>query len=76
MVVHVGRGRIPVIEDSGGGLRGTAGVIDKDYTCALLTTTIGGDLLLISTAVENGAVDYSRPNRVWLDEMTLADARG
>ena len=74
VVIAVGGGGIPVIEENGK-LEGTAAVIDKDYASSLLALAIGVDLLLISTAVEKVALNFGQPNQEWLDRMTLAEAR-
>ncbi len=76
VVITVGGGGIPVIEDEEGNLRGVAAVIDKDYASSLLATSIGADLFLISTAVEKVALNYGRPNQRWLDRITADEARG
>src|SRR5512137_2795146 len=52
IVVGVGGGGIPVIEDEQGQLKGVFAVIDKDRACALLAAEMKVDVLLISTAVE------------------------
>jgi carbamate kinase len=74
VVIAVGGGGIPVIEENGQ-LKGTAAVIDKDYASSLLALAIGVDLFLISTAVEKVALNFGQPNQEWLDRMTLAEAR-
>ncbi|MGQ9493596.1 MAG: carbamate kinase [Anaerolineae bacterium] len=74
-VIAVGGGGIPVIEDEEGNLMGSEAVIDKDYASSLLASSINADLLLISTAVEKVALDYGKPNQVWLDRMTLSEAK-
>jgi carbamate kinase len=75
VVVAVGGGGIPVIEDDQGNLEGSEAVIDKDYASSLLANSIDADLLLISTAVEKVALNYGKPNQVWLERMTLAEAK-
>jgi len=75
VVVAVGGGGIPVVEDDEGNLEGSEAVIDKDYASSLLANSINADLLLISTAVEKVALNFGRPNQVWLDKMTLAEAK-
>jgi len=75
IVVAVGGGGIPVVEDEHGDLIGASAVIDKDYASSLLATVINADLFLISTAVEKVALNYGKPNQVWLDRMTLAEAK-
>ena len=67
VVIGVGGGGIPVIEDADGNLVGVEVVIDKDFASALLATGIDADLLLISTAVEKVALDFNKPNQRWLD---------
>ncbi len=75
VVVGVGGGGIPVVEDSAGNLVGIEAVIDKDFGSSLLATLIQADLFVISTAVEKIAVHYNQPDQKWLDRMTVAEAR-
>jgi carbamate kinase len=75
VVIGVGGGGIPVIEDEHGDLIGVEAVIDKDFASALLATSINADLLLISTAVEKVALNFNTPDQQWLDTVTLAEAK-
>jgi carbamate kinase len=75
VVIGVGGGGIPVIEDENGDLQGVEAVIDKDFASALLATSIDADLFLISTAVEKVALNFNKPDQQWLDRMTLDEAR-
>ena len=75
IVVGVGGGGIPVVEEADGALKGVFAVIDKDRASALLAADLEADLLLISTAVEKVAVNFNKPNQQWLDRMTLSEAR-
>jgi len=75
VVITVGGGGIPVIDDGKGGCVGTAAVIDKDYASSLLATLINADLFVISTAVEKIAINFGKPDQKWLDRMTLAEAK-
>lgn len=75
IVVAVGGGGIPVIEDENGDLEGVEAVIDKDLASALLANMVDADLLLISTAIEKVAVNFNTPEQQWLDTITLAEAR-
>lgn len=75
VVIGVGGGGIPVIENEGGNLVGVEAVIDKDFASALLANSMQADLLLISTAVEKVALNYNKPDQEWLDSMTLEEAR-
>jgi carbamate kinase len=74
IVITVGGGGIPVIEENGF-LKGTAAVIDKDYASSLLAREINADLFIISTAVEKVALNFGKPDEKWLDKMTLSEAK-
>lgn len=74
IVVAVGGGGIPVVRNAKGELRSVYAVIDKDRASSLLASQIDADLLLISTAVEKVALNYGKPNQIFLDEMTIAEA--
>jgi len=75
VVITVGGGGIPVIDNGKGGCVGVAAVIDKDFASSLLAQLIKADLFMISTAVEKVAINYGKPNEKWLDHMTLAEAK-
>ncbi len=74
-VITVGGGGIPVVAGEDGKLRGIAAVIDKDFASSLLGTRLGAELFLISTAVEKVALSFGKPDQVWLDRLTAAEAR-
>jgi carbamate kinase len=73
-VIAVGGGGIPVIEKEHGDLKGVEAVIDKDFASGLLANSIGADLLLISTAIEKIALNFGKPDQVWLDRITVSQA--
>ncbi len=75
IVIAVGGGGIPVIEDKNGKIKGVEAVIDKDFGSSLLATLIQADLFVISTAVEKVALNFNQPDQRWLDEMTVEEAR-
>lgn len=75
VVIGVGGGGIPVVEDEKGNLIGVEAVIDKDFASALLASSIQADLFLISTAIEKVALNFNKPDQRWLDQVTLADAK-
>ncbi|NLN70154.1 MAG: carbamate kinase [Chloroflexi bacterium] len=75
IVVAVGGGGIPVIEDEAGYIRGIEAVIDKDFSAAIIASHIKADLFIISTAVEKVALHYNQPNQVFLDRMTVGEAK-
>jgi len=75
-VITVGGGGIPVVDKGNGEFEGTAAVIDKDFASSLLAQEIGAELFLIATAVEKVAINFGKPEQKWLDEMTVAEAKG
>lgn len=75
IVIAVGGGGIPVVEDEAGNLVGTRAVIDKDRATSLLARELKVDLFLISTAVSQVALNFNQPDQQWLDRMTAAEAR-
>ncbi|MGD0708602.1 MAG: carbamate kinase [Anaerolineaceae bacterium] len=75
VVVGVGGGGIPVIEDEKGNLIGVEAVIDKDFGSSVLANLIKADLFMISTAVEKVAINFNKPDQKWLDKLTVAEAK-
>jgi len=74
LVICVGGGGIPVVAEENG-LSGRAAVIDKDYASALLANILQADLLLISTAVDQVAINFGKENQENLAKMSLAEAK-
>jgi carbamate kinase len=75
IVVAAGGGGIPVVADEEGNLKGTAAVIDKDYTSSLLARRIGADLLLVATAVEQVYLNFGKPDQKPVDRLTVVEAK-
>jgi carbamate kinase len=75
VTIAVGGGGIPVVADENGDLRGIAAVIDKDLASALLASQVDADLLLISTAVEQVALNFGKPNQESVSRLTLAEVK-
>lgn len=75
MVVAVGGGGIPVIQEEDGSLIGIEAMIDKDFGSAILASMIEADLFLISTAVEKVALNFNKADQQFLDQMTVAEAQ-
>jgi carbamate kinase len=75
IVIAVGGGGIPVVENEHGELVGVEAVIDKDFASSLLSSNLQADLFLISTAVEQVALNFNKPNQEWLKKMTLVEAK-
>jgi carbamate kinase len=75
VTIAVGGGGIPVVTNAKGDLEGIAAVIDKDLASALLAAQVDADLLLISTAVEQVALNFGTPEQRWVDQFTLAEVK-
>jgi carbamate kinase len=75
VVVAVGGGGIPVVEDEKGNLSGSEAVIDKDLATSLLARDLSADLLIISTAVEKVYLNYGKPDQKPLARITVAEAK-
>jgi carbamate kinase len=75
VTIAVGGGGIPVVTNEDGNLEGIAAVIDKDLASALLAVQVDADLLLISTAVEQVALNFGTPKQRWVDQFTLAEVK-
>ncbi len=75
VVIAVGGGGIPVVETSPGVYSGVEAVIDKDYASALLASSLGVPLLVLSTGVERVAVHFRRPDQRFLDRIAASEAR-
>ncbi|MBR0385772.1 MAG: carbamate kinase, partial [Erysipelotrichaceae bacterium] len=73
IVITVGGGGIPVIED-GNGYQGVAAVIDKDRASARLALDLNADMLVILTAVEKVSLNYGKPDQKDLDQITVREA--
>jgi carbamate kinase len=74
IVVTVGGGGIPVVRSEDGELRGTYAVIDKDLASSLLAQTLRADMFVISTGVEQVALNFGKPDERRLSVMTLREA--
>lgn len=78
VVIAVGGGGIPVVQNPRGELRelkGTYAVIDKDRASSLLARRLSAELFVISTAVEKVAIRYKKPDQLDLDRITVEQAQ-
>ena len=74
IVITVGGGGIPVIEENGV-LSGVEAVIDKDLASALCASQIRADALYILTDVPKVYINFRKPNEQALDTITIAQAK-
>lgn len=73
VVVAVGGGGIPVVEQDGK-LWGAEAVIDKDHATGLLAKEIGADTFIISTAIDKVYLNFKSENPIPLDRITIEEA--
>jgi carbamate kinase len=74
IVITVGGGGIPVVEESNGYLRGVAAVIDKDKSSAKLAKDLDAEMLVILTAVDRVCINFNKPNQEELSDINLEEA--
>lgn len=74
IVVTVGGGGIPVVED-GKEIRGVEAVIDKDLASAITAVQIRADEFYILTDVPKVYINFRKPNEKALDTITVEDAK-
>lgn len=74
VVIAAGGGGVPVFYDENGNLEGMDAVIDKDRASALMANQIGADTLFILTAVPRVALNFGKPNQIFLDQLTISEA--
>ena len=73
--IAAGGGGIPVRRMSGNRLKGISAMVDKDFAAAKLAELIHADFLVILTAVEKVAVNFGKPDEIWLDRLDSASAK-
>ena len=74
IVVTVGGGGIPVVEESDR-VTGVEAVIDKDLASALCAVEIGADEFYILTDVPKVYINFRKDNEQALDTITVAEAK-
>jgi carbamate kinase len=75
LVVCCGGGGIPVCRDDSGKYYGSAAVIDKDLTTALLARELGVSTLIVLTGVEHVCLNFGKPDEKQLSELSIAEAQ-
>jgi carbamate kinase len=74
VVITVGGGGIPVIENEDGSLTGVAAVIDKDLASEKIAELLNADELVMLTAVDQVAINFNKPDQKNLLKMTVDEA--
>ena len=73
--IAVGGGGVPVVR-KGDILDGLDGVIDKDRASSLLASTLGAEVLAISTGVSHVQVAFGTENARKLEKISASELRG
>lgn len=74
-VVACGGGGVPVVTGDDGNDYGLDAVIDKDLASSLLALDLKASVLIISTGVEQVALDFGTPKERRLGTVTLEETR-
>lgn len=74
IVITCGGGGIPVYKEEDQSLEGLDAVIDKDYASEVLAEQIGAEVLIISTGVDNAALNFGKENEKKLEHLTIKEA--
>ncbi len=75
VVITVGGGGIPVIDNGNGNLEGVPAVIDKDFASSKIAELLNADALVVLTAVEQVAINFGTPNQKNLSIITVEEAK-
>lgn len=75
VVLALGGGGVPTIQDAQGQLHGVEAVIDKDLSSAMLALDVKADLFIILTGVDRVCLHYGTPQEIKLDTITFVQAR-
>jgi len=75
IVIACGGGGIPVFIEHNGSYEGVDAVIDKDLASGLLAKSIDADILLMLTAVDKVALNFTSGNPQWIERMTVHEAK-
>jgi carbamate kinase len=74
IVIACGGGGIPVVYQDDR-LTGVDAVIDKDLASALLAYIMDVDRLIILTGVGQVALNFGKPDQLWLERLSVSQAR-
>jgi carbamate kinase len=75
LVLTIGGGGIPVVETNPGIYEGREAVIDKDRASKVLALKIDADCFAISTAVSHACLNWGKPGKQNLCQITVSQAR-
>ncbi len=75
IVIASGGGGVPVISDDEGHIRGVEAVIDKDLAGEKLAESVGADLLMILTEVDQVYLNFGKKGQKGLRTLRLVEAK-
>lgn len=75
IVIAAGGGGIPIYIEENGDFEGVDAVIDKDRASAILAKSIGAELLLILTGVDNVALNFGKLDQKILGEVKYKEMK-
>jgi len=75
LVIVSGGGGIPIVKAGDGSYTGVDAVVDKDLAAYRLGQVLNADYLLILTDVENVYINFSKPDQMALETITLGEAK-
>ena len=75
IVVAVGGGGIPVIQNDRGDIEGVEAVIDKDLGSSLVAKNLGADTFIISTAIDAVYLNFGKENQKPISRATLPEIK-
>lgn len=75
IVIALGGGGIPVIIENNHRVEGVEAVIDKDRASALLATSVGIEVLAMSTDVNQVFLDFKKPSQRGIDTTTVREMK-
>jgi carbamate kinase len=75
VVIAAGGGGVPVVRDAAGCLRGVEAVIDKDYASSQMAIALNADVLVISTGIEQVALNWGKPDQRLLSRLSICEAQ-
>ena len=72
IIIACGGGGIPVVKHPDGSFKGVEAVIDKDKCGNILAQTVGANIFLILTDVENAMINFGKENQEAVGKVSVA----
>ncbi|MFZ3072754.1 MAG: carbamate kinase [Thermodesulfobacteriota bacterium] len=75
VVIAVGGGGIPVVENPDKTITGIDAVVDKDLATALLAKDLGTEIFINLTQIDRAYLNFGKPWQKGIDKMTVKEAK-